>query len=285
MNIISDNNQWDLVIEPHGNLFRTNLKQLWEYRDLIKMFVKRDIVTVYKQTILGPVWFVLQPLFTMGIFVLVFDKIAGISTDETPPVLFYLAGIVIWNYFADSLTETSDTFYRHSEIFGKVYFPRIILPISKIISGTIKLLIQLSLFLLFLLFYIYRGAHTGINISVLLSPYLIMLVALLSLGTGILLSSFTIKYRDLSFVITFGMQLYMYATPVIYPLSAVPEQYQWLIIWNPMAHVVEGFKHAFLGTGQLTLFGLLYATLITVTLLSAGVFLFNRAERNFMDSV
>ena len=278
-------NKWDIEIYPKRGLFDINLRELWEYRDLLYMFVKRDIITVYKQTILGPLWYFIQPILTMFVFIVVFSNIAKIPTDGIPPPLFYLAGIVMWNYFADSFSQTSDTFYQNSALFGKVYFSRLILPVSKIISAMIKFLIQSLLFLSVYLYFYIRGANVQPNSAILLIPYFVLLMAGLGLGFGIIFSSLTTKYRDLKFLITFGVQLLMYASPVIYPMSVIPDEYRILIIWNPIAHLIEGFKYAFLGVGELTFIGILYTTIVTLLILFTGIIIFNKSEQNFIDTV
>ena len=277
--------QWDQVIKPKRSLFDIRFGELWNYRDLLFMFIKRDIVTLYKQTILGPIWFFIQPVLTMLVYIVVFSNIAKIPTDEIPPPVFYLAGIVMWNYFAECFGQTSDTFFQNASIFGKVYFPRLILPISKIISALIKYFIQLLLFLAVTLYFFIEGANIKPNGAILLIPFLVILMAGLGLGSGIIFSSLTTKYRDLKFLISFGVQLLMYATPVIYPMSIIPAEYRSLIMWNPIAHIIEAFKYAFLGTGELSSGGLLYASVFTLIILVAGVVIFVKTEENFADTI
>ena len=281
----SSGDAWDLVIQPKRHLLDINMRELWEYRDLLFMFVKRDVVTVYKQTILGPIWFFVQPLTTMLVYVVVFGNIAKIPTDGMPQSLFYLAGIVMWNYFAECFNQTSDTFTRNAQIFGKVYFPRMLVPLSKVVSGLIKFFIQSLLFLGIFFYFLFADADIHPGPVVLLTPYLVLLMAVLGLGAGIIFSSLTTKYRDLTFLVTFGVQLLMYASPVIYPLSSIPEKYQRLLWLNPLTHIIEGFRFAFLGAGSLTLSGLSNATAFVVVLLFSGVVIFNKAEQNFMDTV
>lgn len=281
--------QWDLIIKPRRSLLDVNLRELWHYRDLLTMFVRRDVVTLYKQTILGPIWFFVQPILTMLVYVVVFGNIAGIATDGIPQPLFYLAGIIIWNYFSECFIQTSDTFLQNREMFGKVYFPRLIMPLSKVVSGLIKFFIQFILFLVVYSYFIFRGVDVAISSSLLLVPLLILLMAGLGLGFGLIFTSLTTKYRDLKFLIQFGVQLLMYATPIIYPMSELEGKMggtlQKVIFFNPLAHIVEAFKHAFLGKGIVTLEGLLYASFFTVFIIVAGVLIFNRTERNFMDTV
>lgn len=278
--------KWDLVIEPQRHLFDLRLKTLWKYRDLLVLFVKRDISLVYKQTILGPVWFFLQPVMTTVIYVFVFGNIASISTDGLPKPLFYLSGIVIWNYFSDCFIQTSDTFVKNSDIFGKVYFPRLITPLSVISSGIIKFFIQFVLFIALYLYYILlQGVAVQPQIEILLLPIFLIVMSLLGLGFGLIFSSLTTKYKDLKFLIQFGVQLLMYATPVIYPLSTIPEKYHLYFKLNPITHVIEGFKFAFLGRGFYESTWLLYSVGFTAIILLLGIVIFNRTEKDFMDTV
>ena len=276
---------WDLIIQPKRHLFDVNLKEIWDYRDLLYMFVKRDIVTVYKQTILGPIWFFVQPVMTMLVYVVVFGNIAQISTDGIPAPLFYLAGITLWNYFAESFNKTSTTFVGNAGIFGKVYFPRLIVPLSVVISNMIKFLIQFGLFLAIWAWYFATTDSLHPNLWLLSTFYLLLLMAGLGLGFGIIFSSLTTKYRDLTFLIQFGVQLAMYATPIIYPMSTLSEEYQRVLWWNPISHIIETFKYGFLGSGQASFPGLAYASLFTVITLAFGVIIFNRTEQTFMDTV
>ncbi|MFD2244924.1 ABC transporter permease [Pontibacter ruber] len=276
---------WTLVIKPSSGLFDLQLKEVWRYRDLLQMFVRRDFVAVYKQTILGPIWFFLQPLFTTITFTIVFGNIAGISTDGVPPLLFYMAGIVGWNYFAECLNATSTTFIQNANIFGKVYFPRLIMPLSIVVSNLLKFGVQFILFLVLLGYYILSGAYIQPNLTILLVPFLIILMALLGLGFGMLISAMTTKYRDLKFLITFGVQLAMYASPVIYPLSTLPEKYKVYILANPMSSVIETFRYAFLGEGTFSWMYLGYSTLFAMLVFTLGVLIFNKVEKSFMDTV
>ncbi len=279
---------WDLVIEPHGSLLNLGLKELLRYKDLLEMFVKRDIVTLYKQTILGPLWYIIQPLFTTIMFMFVFGNIAGIPTDGIPQPLFYMAGILCWNYFAECLTRTSDTFLANQGIFGKVYFPRMIVPLSVTISSLLKFLIQLILFVAFYIYFIATGSNVSPNSYALLFPLLLLMLAGLGLGFGVLFSSMTTKYRDLKFLLAFGVQLWMYATPIIYPLSIMEKQYSkymWIISYNPVTPIIEAFKYGFLGEGMFSWGGLLYSFVFTIVLLLLGTIIFNKVERNFMDVV
>jgi lipopolysaccharide transport system permease protein len=279
---------WDLIIEPKGSLFRINLREMWQYRDLLEMYIKREIVTFYKQTILGPLWFFIQPLFTTIVFMFIFGGLANIPTDGIPQPLFYLAGICLWNYFSDSLTKTSDTFLTNQAVFGKVYFPRLIVPIAVTISGLLKMLIQFILFAGVYIYFYYRGYAFSINSYALLFPVLILILAGLGLGFGIIISSMTTKYRDLKFLLAFAIQLWMYATPVIYPLSVMEgtyKKYMWLIQANPLTSVMETFKYGFLGQGTFSWYAILYSLIFTFVLLIVGTWIFNRVERSFMDVV
>ncbi len=277
--------KWDENISAKTSLFDFRLKEVWHYRDLISMFVWRDFVSVYKQTILGPIWHIIQPIFTTAVFTVVFSRIAAISTDGQPPVLFYLSGITIWTYFSGCLERTSNTFVANSTIFGKVYFPRMTVPISTVISGLISFGIQFGLFLVIYIFYWLNGADLALNYYIFLIPYLVILMAVLSLGLGIIVSSLTTKYRDLTFLIKFGIQLMMYATPIIYPLSSLSEKYQKLALLNPVAPIVELFRYSFFGTGVFSVGLILYSTAITAVFLLIGLVLFNKVEKSFMDTV
>lgn len=278
--------KWDLVIVPKTSLFSMDWKEIWHYRDLLTMFVRRDVVTVYKQTILGPVWYVLQPILTTLIYMLVFGRIAHISTDGLPQVLFYLSGITIWNYFAESFNTTSKTFKENANIFGKVYFPRLIMPLSKVTSALIKFIIQLALFLAVWTYYLVIGdVAVQPNWHLLLIPLYVALMAGLGLGFGLLFTSLTVKYRDLTFLIQFGVQLLMYASPVIYPVSTIPEAYRNYILYNPITPILEGFKYAFLGAGSFSIWMLFYSVGFTIVTLLIGTLIFNKTERNFIDTV
>jgi len=277
--------QWDLVIRPKRHLLDINFREIWDYRDLVMLFVRRDFVAKYKQTILGPFWFILNPLISTLMYTLVFAGIAKIPTEGIPPQLFYLSGIVGWSYFASCLNGTSSTFVNNAGIFGKVYFPRLVSPISIIISSMVQLGIQLLLLTSFMIYYSLSGYHLQINIHLFYIPLLIINLALLGLGFGIIFSALTTKYRDLTNFLGFGVQLWMYITPVIYPSSAVPEKYRILVFLNPVAPLVEAFKFGLIGAGEFNPGRLLYSVVFTVILLFFGVVLFNRTEQNFMDTV
>ena len=278
--------EWDLVIRPKIGWLDLHLADLWRYRDLTAMFVWRDFVAQYKQTILGPLWHLLQPLFTTLIFTVVFGKMAKLPTDGVPPLLFYLAGVTCWSYFADCVTRTSVTFIGNAAIFGKVYFPRLSVPLSVVISSMIKFAIQLALFLAFLIFYWMQGAPVQPTAAIALTPLLLLLMAGLSLGAGIIVSALTTRYRDLQQLVVFGVQLMMYATPVVYPLSMIGGgSFRWLILANPMTPILETFRYAFLGSGTFDGMYLCYSAGFTLAVLFIGVVLFNHVERTFMDTV
>ena len=277
--------EWDLVIEPQSSLLQLNLKDVWRYRDLLWLLVKRDFVSFYKQTILGPLWFFIQPLFTTIIFTFIFGNLAGLSTDGLPQPLFYMAGITAWNYFADCLTKTSTVFRDNANIFGKVYFPRLIMPLSIVVSNLVRFGVQMLLFFMMIGYYAFTGANFHLNAYVLLFPILVLMMALLGLGLGLIITALTTKYRDLAFLITFGVQLMMYDTTVIYPLSAAPAAYKWVIELNPMTGIIESFRYGFLGEGSLTFQTLGYSIAFTLIALVLGVIIFNKTEKTFVDTV
>jgi lipopolysaccharide transport system permease protein len=280
--------EWDLVIEPQTSLFELNLKDVWRYRDLLWLLVKRDFVSFYKQTILGPLWFFIQPLFTTIIFTFIFGNLAGLSTDGLPQPLFYMAGITAWNYFADCLTKTSTVFRDNANIFGKVYFPRLIMPLSIVVSNLVRFGVQMLLFFVMIAYYLIQNEMGSLfqpNAYILLFPVLVLLMALLGLGLGLIITALTTKYRDLAFLITFGVQLMMYATTVIYPLSAAPTKYKWLIELNPMTGIIEAFRFGFLGQGEFTINTFGYSVIFTLISLVLGVIIFNKTEKNFVDTV
>jgi lipopolysaccharide transport system permease protein len=276
---------WDIVITPRKHLFDLNLQEVWRYKDLLTLFVRRNIVAEYKQTILGPLWYFIQPLLTTIIFTIVFGNLAGISTDGVPPMLFYLAGITNWNYFADCLNKTATTFKDNQNIFGKVYFPRLVVPLSIVTTSLLKYGIQMLLFIGFYVYFVLKGVPVQPNATLALFPLLIIILAGLGLGFGLLFTSMTTKYRDLVFLLSFGVQLAMYATPVIYPLSEVPDQYQWLSALNPMTAVIETFKYGMLGKGTFDWGYLGYSAGFMIVILLTGTVIFNRTEKNFMDTV
>lgn len=278
--------QWEIA--PKNNLFELKLNEVWAYRDLLVLLVRRDFVSFYKQTILGPLWFFIQPLFTTIIFTFIFGNLAGISTDGLPKPLFYMAGITAWNYFADCLTKTSTVFKDNASIFGKVYFPRLIMPLSIVVSNLVRFGVQMLLFLILMLYYYLNGTQFNISWAISLFPLIVVLMALLGLGVGMIISAMTTKYRDLAFLVGFGVQLLMYATTVIYPLSTAIEKYpkySWLIEFNPMTAIIETFRYGFLGEGSFSWVSLGYATSVTAIFLIVGIVVFNKVEKTFVDTV
>lgn len=284
---MSNNKQWSTIIKPKNKLWDIDFRELWSYRDLYSLFVKRDIVTQYKQTVLGPLWFFIQPLLTTLMYMVVFGGIAGISTDGLPQPLFYLSGILCWQYFSECLNKTSTTFTTNQAIFGKVYFPRLIVPLATVTSNLIRLGIQLLLLIIVYAYYLIFTEFTlSITWTLCLFPLLIVLLAGLALGFGILISSMTTKYRDMTVLFTFIIQLWMYATPVIYPLSTIknPNIYM-LMTLNPVTGIVEAFKYSVLGVGEFSWTLLGYSTGFMTILMVVGVVVFNRVQRSFMDTV
>jgi len=284
----STEGNWDLEITPANNLLDIKLKDLWHYRDLLLLLVKRDFISFYKQTILGPLWFFIQPVFTTIIFTFVFGNLAGISTDGLPRPLFYMAGITAWNYFADCLNKTSTVFKDNANLFGKVYFPRLIMPFSIVASNLVRFGVQMLLFILLIVYYLATDVNFSPNWYILLFPVLIILMASLGLGLGMIISAMTTKYRDLAFLVTFGVQLLMYATTVIYPLSTAIEKYPkyaWIIKYNPMTPILETFRYGFLGNGSFSWVSLGYCTAITFIITVTGIIIFNKVERTFVDTV
>ena len=277
--------KWDMVIGPHRNLFDLRLRELWHSRDLILLFVRRDFVSVYKQTILGPIWYIIQPLLTTIIFTVIFGNIAKLPTDGLPSFLFYMSGTVIWTYFASVFTKTSDTFVNNANLFGKVYFPRLAVPVSILLSNLIAFIIQFVFFLGFIRYFVARGTQLHPNWWILFTPVLLLMMAGLGLGFGIIFSSLTTKYRDLRFLVQFGVQLLMYVTPVIYPMSSIPQRYQAILQFNPISPVVETFRYAFLGGGAVNIPQLIYSFGLMLILIILGAVIFNRVEATFMDTV
>ena len=276
---------WTLVIRPKKKLLDIDLKALWKYRDLWYMYVRRDIVTYYKQTILGPLWFLIQPTLTVFMYMFVFGGLAGISTDGVPQPLFYLSGIMLWNYFSDCFNSSSNVFATNASVFGKVWFPRLVVPLAGLTSGLLKLSIQMILFIGVYIGYLISGAPVHINATLLLLPLYIILLAFHAMSWGLIISSVTSKYRDLKFFVSFGLQLFMYATPIIYPMSITTGKIRIALELNPLTPVFEAFKHGCLGCGEFSLPGLLYSTIFMLICLFVSVIVFNRVERNFMDTV
>ena len=276
--------QWTETIESKHSLFDLNLKEVWRYKDLVYMFVKRDFVSSFKQTILGPIWFFINPIFTTVVYIIVFGNIAKLSTDGAPKILFYLAGITLWNYFSTCLNGTSNVFTSNAAIFGKVYFPRLVMPISIVFSNLMRFGVQMVLFLIAFLYYLTKG-EVQPNWWILATPFLILLMAMFALGVGMIFSSMTTKYRDLQMLLGFGVSLYMYATPVIYPVSALPKAIQPYAAWNPLTGIFECFKYGWLGVGEFNPTMLAIRSLIILLLLAIGTITFNKVEKSFMDTV
>lgn len=276
---------WTEEIKAENSLFSINFIELWHYRDLLLMLLKRDFITFYKQTILGPIWFFVQPILTSLIYIIIFGQVAKLSTDGVPQLVFYLSGITIWNYFSDSLLKTSSVFQSNASIFGKVYFPRLIMPLSIVFSNLLKFAIQFGLFIAIVLYYTFVEKTIQPNLWILMTPILILLMASFALGLGMIFSSMTTKYKDLNFLLTFGIQLFMYATPVVYPISAMPERFKWIVELNPLTGIFECFRYAYLGTGHFEPLSLLYTSMFTIILLFLGTIIFNKVEKSFMDTV
>lgn len=276
---------WLLVIKPKKGWLDIDLKGVWQYRNLYVMYIKRDFITLYKQTILGPLWFLIQPLFTTVIYMFIFGGLAGISTDGVPQPLFYMSGIMLWGYFSESFSQSSNVFVGNAGIFGKVYFPRLIVPLAGITSNLFKMGIQMAMFIAMYVFFFIKGVDLHINWSLCIFPLLIFLIAFHAMSWGLIISSMTSKYRDLRILVNFGLQLFMYVTPVVYPLSAMPEKYRPLIELNPLTPIFEAFKYSCMGCGSLNWAGLLYSMVCMIATLFLAVIVFNRVERNFMDTV
>jgi lipopolysaccharide transport system permease protein len=279
---------WDIEITPKSNLFDLGLKDTWHYRDLLLLLVRRDFVSFYKQTILGPIWFFIQPIITIAIYTLIFNNLAKISTDDVPAPLFYLAGTIVWNYFAECLTKTSTVFKDNAAMMGKVYFPRLIMPLSIVLSNLVRFAVQFILFIVMMAIYLGKGFAIVPNVFILLFPLLILMIAALGLGLGMIISAVTTKYRDLAFVVTFGVPLLMYTTTVIYPLSTAIAKYpaySWLIKFNPITAIIETFRYSFLGKGSFSWSLLGYSGLVTIVILLIGIVIFNKVEKNFVDTV
>ncbi|NGM63436.1 ABC transporter permease [Sphingobacterium sp. SGG-5] len=275
---------WSQEIKPTSSLLDLNLKEVWRYRDLVLLLVKRDFVTYFKQTILGPVWFFVNPIFTTIIFTFVFGNIAKISTDDAPQAAFYLSGIILWNYFSTSLTATANVFTTNANIFGKVYFPRLIMPLAIVVSNLMQFSVQFLLFISVVLYYTFMG-NIQPNLWILMTPVLIVLMVAFALGAGMILSSLTTKYKDVSMLLGLGVQLFMYATPVIYPMSAIPEKLKAIVALNPLSGIFECFKYAYLGVGDFNADMLIYSASFISVLLVMGAIFFNKAQRGFMDTI
>lgn len=276
---------WSDEIKAKNSLFTINVKEIWHYRDLLLMLVKKDYVTFYKQTILGPIWFFIQPIMTMLIYIVLFGQIAKIKTDGAPEAAFYLSGIIIWNYFSESLNKTATVFKDNASLFGKVYFPRLIMPLSIVFSGLMKFAIQFLLFLIVICYFTFVEKSIHPNLWVLATPVLILLMASFALGLGMIFSSLTTKYKDLVFLLSFGIQLFMYATPVVYPSSAMPEKFKFFLTINPLTGIFECFRYAYLGTGDFQPQSLGLSAFLIFILLTVGVLIYNKVEKSFMDTV
>ncbi len=272
-------------VSSKQKLFSVNLKELWKYRDLIILFVKRDLTTSYKQTVLGPLWIILNPLLSTTVFTVIFGVIAGIPTDGTPQFLFYMSGNILWNFFSSCLNRASGTFLSNARLFGKVYYPRLVMPISAILYNLINFLLQTAVYVILVIIYSLMGANVHPNLLILLTPFLVVKTALLGTGMGLIISSITTKYRDLNVLVSFGVSLLMYITPVVYPISRVPENFRWLMLLNPVAPIVETYRCAFLGSGSFEWQFLLISLAVTLVLLFWGVIVFNKVEKNFIDTV
>jgi lipopolysaccharide transport system permease protein len=281
-----ESENWDLIIQAKTNLFALNLREVWRYRDLLMLFVRRDFIAQYKQTVLGPLWHFISPVFTTLIYTFIFGNVAKLSTDGVPKMVFYMSGIIIWNFFAQTFTATGSTFLSNAGIFGKVYFPRLVSPLATVLSKTIQFILQLFLLLCFLGYYKWNGQLTGMEwFNLIYLPFVVVLMSGFGLGLGIILSSLTTKYRDLNVLIGFGINLFMYATPVIYPLSSVPDKYRFFLEWNPISPLIEFFRYLFTGVGTFTLYSIGYSTFMTIVFLFLGMLIFNRVEKTFMDTV
>lgn len=278
-------NNWTFIIKPRRGWFEIDLKEIWNYRALYLIYIKRTFITVYKQTILGPLWFLIRPVFTIIMYMFVFGGIAGISTDGAPQPLFYLSGIMLWSFFNDSFLNTSNVFIENIYLFDKVYFPRLVIPLAQITSNFLKMGISLALFVILYVWYLLSGAPLHVNWALCLFPLLMLMLALHAFSWGLIISAITTKYRDLKILIEFGLQLFMYATPIVYPLSAMPERYRPIIELNPLTSIFEAFKYGCMGCGQLNWGGLLYSMLFMIVMVVFSVLVFNRVERNFIDSI
>ena len=281
----ADNKNWDIVIHPHRGLFDVKLGEVWRYRDLLWLFVRRDFVSFYKQTILGPLWFFIQPIFTTIVYIFLFGNLAGLSTDGLPAPLFYLVGITAWTYFSDCLIKVSGVLRDNAGIFGKVYFPRLIIPLSIVISNLVKFAVQLLLLAIMMVVFALRGYDFGASPYIFLFPLLLLLMAAQGLGWGMLVSAMATKYRDLAMLVNFSVQLLLFATPVVYPLSSMSGKLRTLISLNPMTSIIEGLRLGFLGNGTLELWGLCYTVLITCVILISGIIVFNKVEKSFVDTI
>jgi lipopolysaccharide transport system permease protein len=282
---MNEQQNWTEEIKSQNNLFSINLKEVWHYRDLLIMLVKRDYVTFYKQTVLGPIWFFVQPILTTIIYVILFGQVAKLSTDGLPQMAFYLSGVTIWSYFSDVLNKTATVFQSNASIFGKVYFPRLIMPLSIVISGLMKFLIQFTLFICVVLYFTLVKANIHPNFWILVTPVLLFLMATFALSLGMIFSSMTTKYKDLTMLLSFGIQLFMYVTPVVYTINSIPEKYKFIVRFNPLTSLFECFRYSYLGAGHFNPFNLLYSAIFIFILLFIGIVIFNKVEKSFMDTI
>lgn len=284
----NEQEDWLFVIKPRNKFLSLNFREVWQYRDLLFLFVKRDIITAYKQTVLGPLWYLIQPLFTSLTFTIIFNNVAGINTGSVPPFLFNLTGITVWNYFTACLNGTSDTFKANASVFGKVYFPRIITPLSIVISNLIKFGIQFLIFIAFYIFYYLKDANLILNGFAVFFPFLIIIMGILGLGLGMLISSMITKYRDFSYLVSFGIQLLMYLSAVMYPMELVKNKlpkYGWIAEYNPLAYIIETSRYILLNMGEVSVLGLVYTVSVTIIIFFIGLLTFNRTEKSFIDTV
>lgn len=276
---------WTEEIKAKNSIFSVNFREVWQYRDLLFMLVKKDYVTFYKQTVLGPIWFFVQPILTTLMYVLLFGQIAKLPTGGVPQIAFYLSGVTIWNYFSEALTKTSTVFKDNAAVMGKVYFPRLIMPLSIVVSGLMKFAIQFGLFLVVVLYYAIIKKEIQPNWWMVATPLLIVLMASFSLGLGMIFSSLTTKYKDLVFLLTFGIQLFMYATPVVFMTESIPNEYKWIIEMNPLSSIFDCFRYGYLGIGDFQVSSLVYSSIVTFSILALGIVIFNKVEKTFMDTV
>jgi lipopolysaccharide transport system permease protein len=283
--MLNEKQLWTEEIVSDNSLFSVNLREVWNYRDLLLMLVKRDYVTFYKQTILGPIWFFVQPILTTVIYVILFGQVAKLSTDGLPQMAFYLSGVTIWSYFSDVLNKTAIVFQTNASIFGKVYFPRLIMPLSIVISGLMKFLIQFTLFVCVVLYFTFIKENIQPNFWILATPFLLFLMAAFALGLGMIFSSMTTKYKDLTMLLSFGVQLFMYVTPVVYTVTSIPSQYKFIVRFNPLTSIFECFRYGYLGAGHFQPLTLVYSAISIFVLLAVGVLIFNKVEKSFMDTV
>ncbi|MCX6171912.1 MAG: ABC transporter permease [Flavobacterium sp.] len=283
--MLNEKQLWTEEIVSEKSLFSVNLKEVWHYRDLLFLLVKRDFIVFYKQTILGPIWFFVQPILTTIIYVIIFGQVAKLSTDGLPQMAFYLSGITIWSYFSDVLNKTATVFQSNASIFGKVYFPRLIMPLAIVFSGLMKFLVQFTLFVCVVLYFTFVKGTIHPNIWILITPVLLLLMAAFALGLGMIFSSMTTKYKDLTMLLSFGVQLFMYVTPVVYTVTSIPSQYKFIVRFNPLTSIFECFRYGYLGAGHFQPITLVYSAISIFVLLAVGVLIFNKVEKSFMDTV